>query len=330
MYKSFLPFAVAVACIAPAFAAEGWLSDMDAAKKAAADQNKNILIEFTGSDWCPPCMALKKDVMSKDEFTKPAAEQFVLLELDYPRNKPQSDEVKKKNAELSEQYSIEGFPTVVFADAKGVPFGSFVGGRDMASVKEEMANALKNKEALDKAMVEVGKSEGEAKIKALGEVLKLAPKEFADTFYADIKKQLLDLDKDDVSGFRAAEAQAKKLQDQEMALMTKMQSLAKDAVPADAMKTLDEFTKTEGLLPETNQKVGFIRAQILLNDGKLDDAIVAFDEAIKIDPESETAGTLKQMKSFVESNKENILKKINERKAAPDQTKQTPAPAPQK
>lgn len=314
--KSFLPFAVAVACIAPAFAADGWLSDLDEAKKAAAEQNKNILIEFTGSDWCPPCMALKKNVMSKEEFTGPASEQFVLLELDYPRQKEQSAEVKAKNQALAQKYGIEGFPTVVFADAKGVPFGSFVGGRDMNSVKKAMSDALKAKVDIDNAMAEAGKSEGEAKIKALGQVLKLAPKEYADTFYGDVKKELLELDKDDVSGLRAADALAKKLQEQEVALMNAMNGLGRDASPAEITKALDKFAETEGLLPETKQKIGYYRFQSLMGEGKLDEAIAVMDEAIKLSPESEPAQMMSSMKDFISKNKEQILKKIQEDKAA--------------
>ena len=51
MIKQILPIVVA-ACVAPCFAAEGWITDMDAAKKQAAEQKKDLMIEFTGSDWC--------------------------------------------------------------------------------------------------------------------------------------------------------------------------------------------------------------------------------------------------------------------------------------
>ena len=47
-----------------------WLTDFDAVKKQAAKENKAILMDFTGSDWCPPCKALKKNVFDKEEFSK--------------------------------------------------------------------------------------------------------------------------------------------------------------------------------------------------------------------------------------------------------------------
>ena len=90
MIKQILPIVVA-ACVAPCFAAEGWITDMDAAKKQAAEQKKDLMIEFTGSDWCPPCMQLRANVFSKPDFQKEAQKNFVLVELDYPRGKEHLD-----------------------------------------------------------------------------------------------------------------------------------------------------------------------------------------------------------------------------------------------
>jgi len=110
------------------FAAEPvWLTDLDAAKAQAAKENKPVLVDFTGSDWCPPCKALHKNVFESSEFAA-VASRYVLVELDYPKSKPQSPELKAKNAELSKKYGITGFPTVLLIDAKtGDVFGKTVG-----------------------------------------------------------------------------------------------------------------------------------------------------------------------------------------------------------
>ena len=110
------------------FAAEPvWLTDLDAAKAQAAKENKPVLVDFTGSDWCPPCKALHKNVFESAEFAA-VASRYVLVELDYPKSKPQSPELKAKNAELSKKYGITGFPTVLLIDAKtGDVFGKTVG-----------------------------------------------------------------------------------------------------------------------------------------------------------------------------------------------------------
>jgi len=66
-------------------AGEGWLTNIEKSKKHA--KGKMILVEFTGSDWCPPCKALKKNVFNTDKFKAYAKENLVLVELDFPRDK---------------------------------------------------------------------------------------------------------------------------------------------------------------------------------------------------------------------------------------------------
>lgn len=212
MIRQILPI-IAAACMAPCLAAEGWLTDMDAARKEAAERKKNLMIEFTGSDWCPPCMQLRANVFSKPDFQKDAQKNFVLVELDYPRGKEQSKEMKAANDKLAQQYGVQGFPTIVFADASGKPFGGFVGGRSKDDVMKAMQDALKNKEALNAAEANVAKATtDEAKVAALMEVLKLAPQEYVDNFYGDVKAEIKKLDKDDKSGLKAADIRAARLQ----------------------------------------------------------------------------------------------------------------------
>ena len=104
-----------------------WLTDLDAAKAQGVKENKPVLVDFTGSDWCPPCIQLHKVVFQSAEFAA-VASKYVLVELDYPRKTPQAPELKAKNAELSKQFGISGFPTVLLIDAKsGEVFGKTVG-----------------------------------------------------------------------------------------------------------------------------------------------------------------------------------------------------------
>ena len=104
-----------------------WLTDLDAAKAQGVKENKPVLVDFTGSDWCPPCIQLHKVVFESAEFAA-VASKYVLVELDYPRKTPQAPELKAKNAELSKKFGISGFPTVLLIDAKsGEVFGKTVG-----------------------------------------------------------------------------------------------------------------------------------------------------------------------------------------------------------
>ena len=104
-----------------------WLTDLDAAKAQGIKENKPLLVDFTGSDWCPPCIQLHKVVFESAEFAA-VASKYVLVELDYPRKTSQAPELKAKNAELSKKFGISGFPTVLLIDAKsGDVFGKTVG-----------------------------------------------------------------------------------------------------------------------------------------------------------------------------------------------------------
>lgn len=101
---------------------EGWSTDVEAAIAQAKKENKAVLVEFTGSDWCPPCIMMKKNVFSKKEFVEKASKDYVLVEVDVPRKNP---ELAAKNRIVAEKYKIDGFPTVVLLDGSGKEFNRF-------------------------------------------------------------------------------------------------------------------------------------------------------------------------------------------------------------
>src|SRR6478752_1050226 len=110
-------FAATSALVSSAFAAtpEGWTTDLEKALEQAKKEKKAVLVEFTGSDWCAPCIAVKKAVLSKKEFSDKAAEKFVLVELDFPKK---DEELAKKNEPLRDKYNVEGFPTILLLTAE--------------------------------------------------------------------------------------------------------------------------------------------------------------------------------------------------------------------
>jgi thioredoxin-related protein len=116
-----------VAGLAVQVYATEWMTDLPKALEKAKSEKKLVMMEFTGSDWCPPCKALHKNVMTSPEFEAYASTNLVLVELDFPNKKPQSDELKKSNAALAKQYKIEGYPTVIVLDAEGKELSKDVG-----------------------------------------------------------------------------------------------------------------------------------------------------------------------------------------------------------
>ena len=83
-----------------------WLTDLPKALKEAKAENKIVLVDFTGSDWCVWCKKLDKDTFSKPEFAEYAKKNLVLVQLDYPDKKPQSDELKAANAALRQNITF--------------------------------------------------------------------------------------------------------------------------------------------------------------------------------------------------------------------------------
>src|SRR5574339_289561 len=101
-------------------AAEGeWMTDLAKAQEKAKAENKLVLLDFTGSDWCPPCKALHKNVLSAKEFTAFAKDNLVLVEVDFPRRKALPAAQKKANDALAKKFDIDGYPTIIVLDGAG-------------------------------------------------------------------------------------------------------------------------------------------------------------------------------------------------------------------
>lgn len=99
-----------------------WLTNFDAAKETAAKENKYILLNFSGSDWCGPCIKLKKEVFESDAFSELAQSKLVLLRADFPRSKKNQlpKEQIKHNEMLADKYNPAGkFPFTLLLSADG-------------------------------------------------------------------------------------------------------------------------------------------------------------------------------------------------------------------
>jgi protein disulfide-isomerase len=133
--------------LAQAGAAElDWMTDLGKAQAKAKEENRLVLMDFTGSDWCPWCIKLRKEVFSTPEFTAYAKTNLVPVEIDFPRRKEQPAELKKANRALQAKYQIQGYPTVVVLDGQGKKIGEL--GYETGGPKPFIAKlqALKAKE----------------------------------------------------------------------------------------------------------------------------------------------------------------------------------------
>jgi thioredoxin-related protein len=125
--------ALVILAFAPVFSlraaadASRWQTNYKQALAQAAKENKQLLLDFTGSDWCPPCMMMEREVLSTSQFESFASNKLVLVRLDYPRRKKLPANELQQNDQLQQQYSIEGFPTYVLLDSRGKEVKRVVG-----------------------------------------------------------------------------------------------------------------------------------------------------------------------------------------------------------
>jgi len=99
-----------------------WQTNFDAAKLQAKEKHEYILLNFSGSDWCGPCMRMRKEIFDSEVFSGLASSSLVMVNADFPRNKKNQLEssVKKQNEALADKYNPNGhFPFTLLLDADG-------------------------------------------------------------------------------------------------------------------------------------------------------------------------------------------------------------------
>jgi thioredoxin-related protein len=107
-----------------------WHYNLAEARLIAQTEHKYILLNFSGSDWCGPCIRLKKEFFESDLFKKMADTQLVLVNADFPRNKKNqpTPEQQKINDETADKYNPLGkFPFTLLLNEKGEVLGSWEG-----------------------------------------------------------------------------------------------------------------------------------------------------------------------------------------------------------
>jgi protein disulfide-isomerase len=111
----------------------GWITSYEQGQQEAKANNKLMLLDFTGSDWCGWCILLDREVFSKPQFKEYASKNLVLVELDFPKMKQVSAATKAQNERLAIQYQVQAFPTIIVfkgADHSSVALGYMKGGPD--------------------------------------------------------------------------------------------------------------------------------------------------------------------------------------------------------
>ena len=99
-----------------------WVNNLEQAEQKAQTEHKLILLNFSGSDWCGPCIRMHKEIFDSENFLKYTNDHLILVNADFPRMKKNqlSKDLQKSNDLLAEKYNSEGsFPCSVLLDSNG-------------------------------------------------------------------------------------------------------------------------------------------------------------------------------------------------------------------
>ncbi len=115
---------------------EGWSNNANEVFKKAKAEDAPIIMNFTGSDWCIWCKRIKAEIFETPEFKAWVKEKNVqLLEVDFPRSKKQSDELRAQNNSLKNEVGIQGFPTLIIISKGKLIRSGYVKGGAKAWIK---------------------------------------------------------------------------------------------------------------------------------------------------------------------------------------------------
>jgi thiol-disulfide isomerase/thioredoxin len=279
-------------------APEGWTSDFEAAKKQAAAEKKDLLIDFTGSDWCGWCIKLKKEVFDEQAFKDGVKDKFVLVEIDFPQDESKlTPEVKLQNEKLQETYAVQGFPTIILADAAGRPYattGYKEGGSKAYLPHLDELRATKT--AGDEKRAAAAKLAGPEKAAALAASLEGLSDTVITQFYPEVLAAIKEADPKDTSGFvKRIEGQAAFA-----AFETEIRDLFMKQDIKGAAEKVDKALAEKKFEGEFEQQVIFIKMNLLVAQGKFDEAIKTVDEAAKAAPNSPIAAEAEGFKAQIE------------------------------
>ena len=205
MKNSFFPvlgvlsLASAVVCSASPV----WETDWSKALEKAGKSGQPVLVDFTGSDWCPGCIYLRKNIFDTDAFAKYAEDNnFVLVELDFPRTEGKMPpEQLKFHEELMRRYGISVFPSVLLMEGNGAPYAKIVGpSRTVEEYLKKLEAAGETRLKLKEAVAAARALEGKEKLEKLVQAIKLLPEDLQ-PYQKELIAEISALDPEDKYGF---------------------------------------------------------------------------------------------------------------------------------
>ena len=288
-YRSALPQLAAAALVATlssdaAASGDAWTDDFQAARERAKTEGKDLLLEFTGSDWCPPCMKLTREVFSTEKFQDEASKRYVLVIVDNPRGEDViTPEVRKQNDALHATYAVNAWPTIFLADADGRPYArsiEFSPGSPDPYLKH-LAELQPNKAARDEAIAKARELDGTDRARMLDEALRRCGDFLPMDPYKELIDEIISADADNEAGLRMR-WETRRAADQ---LERDLPRLGKAKQWPELVGAIDGFLDRYEPSVALRQKALYWRGIGLAQQGKLADAKSSLEDAVRLDPE---------------------------------------------
>jgi thiol-disulfide isomerase/thioredoxin len=217
---------------------DAWTQDYDAAMKKAAAENKDLLLDFTGSDWCPWCIRLDEEVFGKEEFKKAAGKLFVLVKIDFPDDPVKArvtEAMQIRNEKLQVRYSAPTFPTILLTDGCGRPYAKTAykeGGPD--KYLEHLRTLQQVGRKIRESLAAAGKADTapDTRLKLYDQGLSQLPPQVIAEFYQDEIDKVVELDPQNQAGIKNKYLLIREFTRIQVALDKKNYALAKDFIDA--------------------------------------------------------------------------------------------------
>ena len=310
---------ISTAVGANSLANETWTTDVDAALAAGKKTGKDVLLLYTGSDWCPPCKKLEQEIFETDAFRKEAPNMFELVMFDFPKTKQLPQPIVDQNKKWAEKYGISAYPTLVLIDSKQRPF-AITGYREMDAEEylgmlgEFRQKRIRRDEAFDKAIVTDDEKE---KAKLLDQAMGEMEEDIARLYYEEYINEIVKIDAEDELGLRtkwnaAKDSEMRKLAITEITLVSRLEKpaasikfidevmeafkfpaaeklqimqiklnlLRKQNETAAMDKLLDEMIAIEELTDETRERLMVKKVLLMVGTARRDSAMIMIDRQI--------------------------------------------------
>lgn len=283
---------------------------VEAAMPLAKEQGRDIMLEFTGKEWCPPCIHLRTEILETAEFEHAVGDKYVLVEVVFPRLPAAvaaiPEEQRNANEKLLVHHRIEtGLPTVLLLDAEGYPYAQVAGARrTTAEYLKALEAAAAVRVARDAAFAKAHGLQGLERAAALAEGLNAIPENCRDK-YPDVVREINALDPQNTLGYARVLTRYANYRVQENQLkeiLKRNRGHFSDAELETAAAELTRYLATPELEPELAQIAWRALGDTYAFQRRYKDVYAAYRKAYEAAPDSRLAPRLQDAVQHYERN----------------------------